>query len=201
MLAGPPEWPNFSGAMFSMPPVTKRLPQLAVGLITLAIAVPSAPEPASAAPAYCGASQAGPGVDSTSSMERDTVRRINAIRRDHKLSPLRANAHLRTAAMAHARDMLRRRYFAHDGWSDEIKQSGYLGAHGSFSIGQNIAWGRYQCGAPRGIVYTWMHSPPHRRVILTARFKDVGVAVVEGAPLASVKGPAATYVADFGVRR
>jgi uncharacterized protein YkwD len=46
----------------------------------------------------------------------------------------------------------------------------------------------------------WMHSPPHRRVILTKRFRDVGIAVVSGAPK-QVEGPAATYVADFGVRR
>jgi uncharacterized protein YkwD len=133
-------------------------------------------------------------------MESETLGRLNAIRRQHGLSKLRANAPLRTAALTHARDMMQRRYFAHDGWSEEIHASGYLSGHGTFSIGQNIAWGRYQCGAPQGIVYTWMHSPEHRRIILTPRFKDVGIAVVDGAPV-QVEGPAATYVADFGIRR
>jgi uncharacterized protein YkwD len=187
--------------MARLPTAPKRLPRAAAGIVALAVVlVPSVSEPAAAAPAYCGASRAGPGVDSTGAMERDTLRRLNVIRRDHGLSSLRADAHLRTAAMAHARDMLQRRYFSHDGWSQEVKRSGYLTGHGSWSIGQNIAWGRYQCGGPRGIVYTWMHSAIHRKVILTARFRDVGIAVVDGAPV-PVDGPAATYVADFGLRR
>jgi uncharacterized protein YkwD len=95
--------------------------------------------------------------------------------------------------------MMQGHFFAHTGWAEDVKRSGYLGAHHGWSIGQNIAWGRYQCRSPRGIVYAWMHSPKHRHVILTARFQDVGIVVVPGAPV-KVDGPAATYVADFGVR-
>jgi uncharacterized protein YkwD len=194
-------WRNLHCAMASLLTTTRRLPRVVLGITMLVIALASSsPEPAAAAPAYCGPSQAGPGVDAESAMESETLRRLNVIRRAHRLKPLRANTHLRAAALAHARDMLRRRYFSHDGWSHDIASSGYLAGHGSWSVGQNIAWGRYQCGAPQGIVYTWMHSPPHRKVILTARFKDVGIAVLNGAPL-PVDGPAATYVADFGVLR
>jgi uncharacterized protein YkwD len=170
----------------------------------LAIASP-APAAAAGPPRYCGPDSAESSIGSNDSMERETLQRLNAIRREHGMRELRSNSRLRAAAMAHARDMLSRRYFAHfgpngDPWSARIRRSGYLARHGSWTIGQNIAWGRYQCRAPRGVVYMWMHSPPHRHVILTGRFRDVGIAVVDGAPV-PVQGPASTYVANFGVKR
>jgi uncharacterized protein YkwD len=171
--------------------------------LAVALAIPG--HAAAAAPAYCGPDQDEPAASSDATMEQETFRRINGIRRDHRLPTLRPNGRLRAAAMTHARDMLRRHYFAHFGpsgpaWSAEIRRTGYLARHGAWTIGQNIAWGRYQCREPRGIVHMWMHSAPHRRVILTARFRDLGIAVVDGAPM-PVEGPAATYVANFGVRR
>src|SRR5215218_4449535 len=71
--------------------------------------------PATAAPAYCGPDSVEQTIGSNASMERETLSRLNAIRRRSGLPALRANAQLRSAAMAHARDMLRRQYFAHFG--------------------------------------------------------------------------------------
>jgi len=45
-----------------------------------------------------------------------------------------------------------------------------------------------------------MRSSGHRRNILNARFRDIGIGVVAGAP-ARVLGAAATYTTDFGFRR
>jgi uncharacterized protein YkwD len=185
-----------------------RRPRLWTALAASLVLATGAGAPATAAaaaPAYCGPDHIGPGYDSNESMAKETLRRLNQVRRGHGLPKLRPDDRLRAAATAHARDMIRRRYFAHDGpggpaWPQDFRSSGYLVGDRTWSIGQNIAWGRYQCGAPRGIVHMWMHSPPHRRVILTRRFRDVGIAVVSGAPVPA-EGPAATYVADFGIRR
>jgi uncharacterized protein YkwD len=181
----------------------KTLAALAAGG-ALAVA-PAAPAAADAPPAYCGPDSVEASLGSNASMERETLGRLNAIRRHHGLPQLRFNARLRSAAMAHARDMLRRRYFAHfgpggDSWSDGIRRTGYLTHHGSWTIGQNIAWARYQCRAPRAVVHMWMASPPHRHVILDRRFREAGIAVADGAPV-PVQGPASTYVADLGAVR
>ena len=45
----------------------------------------------------------------------------------------------------------------------------------------------------------WLESPSHRRVVLDADYRDVGIGVVPGLPLST--GPGATYAADYGVRR
>jgi uncharacterized protein YkwD len=193
------------GPMLNRPTSTRRrLPQLAAAALAVAALGAGAPA-AYAAPSYCGADEAAPDTHSNAAWERETLSRLNTIRHDRGLPALRPNARLRTAAMAHAHDMLRRHYFAHFGpggesWSGEIRRTGYLARHGAWTIGQNIAWGRYQCRKPSAIVYAWMQSPPHRQVILTRRFRDIGIAVADGAPT-PVQGPASTYVADFGVRR
>jgi hypothetical protein len=42
-----------------------------------------------------------------------------------------------------------------------------------------------------------MHSAPHRRIILTAAYREVGISVIGHAPIAGVRR-GATWVADFG---
>jgi uncharacterized protein YkwD len=47
-----------------------------------------------------------------------------------------------------------------------------------------------------------MHSPGHRANILRPAFREIGIGIVPAAPLAAGAGQtAATYTADFGVRR
>jgi uncharacterized protein YkwD len=43
-----------------------------------------------------------------------------------------------------------------------------------------------------------MRSPGHRRNILTRGFREIGIAIVDGAPVGGV-GDAATYATEFGV--
>ena len=44
-----------------------------------------------------------------------------------------------------------------------------------------------------------MKSPGHKANILTSRYREIGIGVVEGAPVRTSL-PAATYTTDFGVR-
>ena len=48
------------------------------------------------------------------------------------------------------------------------------------SVGENIAWGSGSLGSPEGIVSQWMHSAPHRRIILTAGLHRVGLGIASG---------------------
>ena len=60
--------------------------------------------------------------------------------------------------------------------------------------------------APPGIpsleamVKAWMHSSPHRHVLLDSKLRNVGIGLVWGSPT-SPGARAATYTADFGFKR
>ena len=43
----------------------------------------------------------------------------------------------------------------------------------------------------------WLRSPTHRRVLLSARYRRVGIGIARGTP-AEPDGPGVTYTADFG---
>ena len=115
---------------------------------------------------------------------------------------MRRDPRLRRAALAHAEDMVRRRYFRHDSldgatFLSRIAERRYAPVRRGFRAGENLAWGAGRDGSPQAIVRAWMTSPPHRRVLLTRRFRDVGIGIRHGAPVRTAE-PAATYVAEFG---
>ena len=134
---------------------------------------------------------------------RVTLRLINAVRRHHGLHTLRLNFRLSTAARAHSRDMVRRHYFAHNTPEGEspahrVLATGYVRPHRHWVVGETLAWWR-PAASPARIVTAWMHSAPHRKVILTPSFRDIGIGVVLGVPQPMRRG-GATYTADFGRR-
>jgi uncharacterized protein YkwD len=145
-----------------------------------------------------GDAPAGPCPAATS--EASVRCEINAIRTANGLPPMGTTHALRIAAMRHSRDMVRRHYFAHVSPSgltvtDRVKRAGYLaGAHRP-QVGENIGWGSGDLATPAAIVQAWMNSPPHRAIILTATFRDVGVGIAKGAPAG---GDGATYTLDVG---
>jgi uncharacterized protein YkwD len=127
---------------------------------------------------------------------------INRERAARALRPLRASAELDAAAARYARQMVAQRFFDHVSPTGvslrmRVARTGYL--RGSFLIGEDIATGIGQDASPAGIVAAWMGSPPHRRNILQAAFRDAGLGIVPG--LATGSDPdGATYVVDFGRR-
>jgi uncharacterized protein YkwD len=52
-----------------------------------------------------------------------------------------------------------------------------------------------QFGTPAGLVDSWMHSPDHRRVILTPELRRVGIGIATGTFLGGGNTTVAT--ADF----
>ncbi len=109
------------------------------------------------------------------------------------------------AATAHSRSMVRGRYFSHfqpGGASplSRLRRTGYLAGVRGCLVAENIGFGRGRASAPAGMVRSWMHSTPHRGVILRGRFVDVGLGVARGVP-GHPGSRGATYTVDFGVRR
>jgi uncharacterized protein YkwD len=163
--------------------------------------------PASAL-ANCGAAAdrdpARPGA-SQDAASRATLCLLNVERRRYRQTRLRANHKLAIAGDRHARDMVQQHYFSHDAPSgqnfvERIKATRYVPPAATWSLGENLAWGERSRATPRQIVGAWMASPPHRANILTAGFREIGIAVVPGAPVAGI-GDAATYATEFGTVR
>ena len=130
---------------------------------------------------------------------------VNQQRAQRALPALAANAQLTAAAQGHANDMIAKRYFSHtsaDGrtFAARISASGYLTGARGYSIGENIAWGSGSRGTPQQIVTSWMNSSGHRANILSATFRDSGIGVNAGVPVAGYSS-GGTYVHDFGMRR
>src|SRR4051812_10748960 len=129
-----------------------------------------------------------------SSPERTVFQLLNDVRRHHQLPPFTFSTALRSAAREHSSDMLARQYFEHNA-PDETFDHRIRRHLDSSLVGENIAWGTGSYGTPEGIVSLWMHSAPHRRVILTRSLKRIGLGVAIGSFAGSPGASMAT--ADF----
>lgn len=181
----------------------------ATALLTLAGAL-FAPGGAQAARAAadgegaCSASRTVPASSATADRaERALICLVNRERAREDLPPLRANRCLARAADGHARDMVEHRYFDHDSrdgrhFDERILATGYAPPPARWTVGENLAWG----GDATWVVGAWMRSSGHRANVLNARFREIGVAAVTGAPVAQDGDgpPRATYAAEFGAR-
>jgi len=154
------------------------------------------------AQAACANADKHPSQATVKQLRAATVCLLNVERRRHGRARLRANNGLALAGQRHARDMVRKRYFAHNSRSgrdfkDRIVRTGYT--RGSASIlGENLAWGSHNLATPRAIVRSWMRSPGHRANILQPKFRHIGIGIVRAAP--TTANNAATYAAEFGRR-
>jgi uncharacterized protein YkwD len=125
---------------------------------------------------------------------------LNQQRRAHGLRPLRLDGKLNRAARAHARDMVAKRYFAHESkngatFASRIKRTGWTKSRRSYTMGENIAWGGGSLSTPREIVRSWMGSAGHRANILARQFRFVGIGIAAATPEG---GDGGTYATDFG---
>jgi uncharacterized protein YkwD len=104
---------------------------------------------------------------------------FNKQRAVYGLKPLTIDKKLTRAADAHSADMLKRGYFAHDGpqgkWDVRVRH--YVRRS---MIGEILSEGTGYYATPAGMVHAWMHSPEHRRIILTPELRLVGLGVATG---------------------
>jgi uncharacterized protein YkwD len=107
------------------------------------------------------------------------VRQINTIRARAGLSRVVATLRLKRLARHHTLDMLRRDSFSHDGDGTTFSQRIKARVHYR-KVGETLASMPRRTGARR-IVRAWMHSAPHRAVILDPAYRRIGVSGKGGA--------------------
>ena len=189
-----------------MPPTPSPRILLATAVALLAlVALPStSTAAATAARAGCAGAHVAPSAANLPVVRAAVLCLHNRARSAHGLPRLAAHAKLRSAAARHSADMVRAGYFAHTArggadLADRILGTGY-GRRASWSLGENIAYGRRGQASAAAIHRTWMTSPAHRANILRREFREVGIGIALGAPVGR-RAHGATYTADFGVRR
>jgi uncharacterized protein YkwD len=146
-------------------------------------------------------------------VEKALVERMNDVRRNHGLQPLRGVPPLTKAATRHAASMGTADYFRHELFTPSRPVDWtafgtwirwfYPGpGYTSWSAGENLAWGAPDLTA-RQAVRRWLDSPGHRANLLNPSWRNVGVSVVH------VHNPAGYYsswndvtivAAEFGRR-
>ncbi|MFB6200650.1 MAG: CAP domain-containing protein [Halorhabdus sp.] len=143
-------------------------------------------------------------------IERVIHRRVNTIRQRRGLRPLDWDPKLAAIARSHSTDMASRGYFAHESpggetFEDRYAQAGYdcklyisndRYVTGAENIAYTYAYQDVQTGyrgvvsydgnetaIAFGIVRQWMHSPPHREIMLEPywRHEGIGVAIADTA--------------------
>jgi uncharacterized protein YkwD len=140
-------------------------------------------------------------------LEQDVLSSINALRSEQGLAPLRFSSRLSAAARAHSKDMATRGYFSHtsaNGRSFDRRIARFypMGKSRYWSVGENLLWSSPDVDADRALDM-WINSPEHKRIMLTARWREIGLSAVHvAAAPGTYAGREVTIVtADFGIRR
>jgi len=162
--------------------------------------------PASAAPPGCADAGLMPDAAALDRVRAATACLIDRERAARGLPAVSDSAALRGAAERYAREMVQRRFFAHRSprgstTAQRIRSSGYFRGAGEWAVGEALAWGSGERATPAAVVRAWLGSPGHRRILLARRYRELGLGVALGAPVAVGAQPAATFVAEYGVRR
>jgi len=146
------------------------------------------------------ASNAVVGRESSTAIRERVVELVNAARSESRrcgreryaaAPPLSVSRDLNDAAVAHARDMARKRFFDHRGADgsqpkDRVIRAGYEPR----LTGENIAYGPESA---EEVVAGWLASPGHCANIMDARFQDIGVGLTTGRKRGQIY-----WVQDFG---
>jgi uncharacterized protein YkwD len=100
---------------------------------------------------------------------------------------LRTDGELATAAGRHSQDMVERQYFSHVSpgggeLRDRLRRADYARERCSWRAGEVLAWGVGSRSSPAATVRAWMDSPGHRRVLVSRRYREIGVGMTAGTP-------------------
>lgn len=107
--------------------------------------------------------------------------RVNLVRRQHELNPLRGSDELAAVARAHAEDMARSGYLSHvnPAGQNPLERVQSAGLSGFRLLAENIGATSKSGDRIEEIVRGWMASPIHRENLLNPAFNTSGVAIVE----------------------
>jgi uncharacterized protein YkwD len=167
------------------------------GLAVLCVAVGAFAALPAAQALACENGGARPGAVPEHTYARAVACIVNEQRARAGLAALRYDRRLARAASGYPEAMVREGFFAHvSPEGSTLGQRARAAGYRSGTLGETIAWGSGELSTPAAIVDAWMHSPPHRAVLMSGAFRRIGLGVASGAPT-HVPG-AATVTADFG---
>jgi uncharacterized protein YkwD len=136
-----------------------------------------------------------PAYAASSRAEIAIVREINRVRRSHHLPVVKLTAPLAKVARRHSSLMLRHDQLSHSSFDGSSFSTRLARGGKRRQYGETLAW------APDGTHVTakvllglWLHSAPHRHVLMNPQLRRVGVGRVYGT-LGPQRGNAIT--ADF----
>jgi uncharacterized protein YkwD len=146
--------------------------------------------------ALCAASAAGAATSTERSAQDQLLSEINEARATYGRAPLRRSAVLTRPARQQSAFVARTGEMAHEGpdgnpFYVRLYRAGFPR---SKAVGETLGIvDGCSTGASAQIVRMWLDSPPHRRILLSPRYRVVGVGV------AADDGCGSTgYTADFG---
>ena len=117
------------------------------------------------------------GISSSIDSEK-IIELTNAERVKKGLGPVSENEALNKAAYLKGQNMLEENYWAHFAPSGKSPWDFILGSGYKFTYaGENLAKNFYNS---EDVVAAWMNSPTHRDNLLNGKYKDIGIAVLEG---------------------
>jgi hypothetical protein len=116
-------------------------------------------------------------ANSSSITEDNIIRLVNYERIKKGLGVLTTNPLLTTAAIKKANDIFKNKYFGHTiadrAFSSWIKDEKYEYSY----IGENLA---IDFISSEGAISAWLDSPTHKQNLLNERFRETGVAILDG---------------------
>jgi len=125
---------------------------------------------------------------------------ISNERAERGLDRFDTSGRLGEAAQRHTRDMHRREYFSHisPGGRDVVDRvrayTSYVDGSPDWRLGETLAARYASTATPRRILAAMMASTSHRRILLTSRFRDIGVGWTLGSPSGSDRGATVAVV-------
>lgn len=123
---------------------------------------------------------------------------IGAARADRRLGALKTDTRLQTAAQRFARALDPAKPLTHAGRGgstplDRVADSGYGRGAASFSAAETLGRSQGSLSTPATRVRAWLASASTRRLLLSAKYRDVGVGVVS-------RGDVTTFVVEVAAR-
>ena len=139
-------------------------------------------------------------------LEGQVLIELNRIRRQHGLTPVRLSRPLSMAADTHSRAMGTYGFFEHESrdgsefWK-RVQRFYSPDGYQSWSVGENLLWSSGDLSAAAALKL-WMNSPGHRKNILTARWREIGLSALQVRAAPGVYGGRDVVIitTDFGVR-
>jgi uncharacterized protein YkwD len=129
---------------------------------------------------------------------------VNAERAKRRLKAVSLSRVLSRASVGESADMVRLKYFSHvspAGLTLRLRaaRAGYRKLSCPPTLGEILAFGTGADATAAAFVASLMADPVHRSVILDRRFRDAGVGLALGAPIADM-GDGVTLALSFGRR-